>query len=264
MMADDVVHAVGIDLAWGENAATGLAHMVGSPPDAGEREPWRVRETRTARDLDTIASWLASRVPAEAPCWVAVDAPLLARNPPGTQRAADAELSRHLRPFRLSCLPVDERHAERGMGLLDRLRAQGFSYAVPGPASDTRRGVFETFPTAAQLSLFQLRRPIRYKHGTVASRQDAFRSLQTRLAMMDDAALQLADTATLKEVLQTSPAGLQGGRMKDYEDRIDALLCALVAALAWSAPRRLLTTGDLDEGAITVPHPPATEMPDTP
>lgn len=250
------VHAVGVDLAWGDNP-TGVAHLVGPVPGGNEDDAaWRLLETRTLPHVQAIAAWTDSRVPADAPVRVAVDAPLLATNPPGTQRAADLALSADFRRFRVTCLPVDVRHADRGSELLSLLEEQGITHSLPSSTGEARRAVFETFPTAAQLSLFDLTRPIRYKRGPIEVRREGLRSLQMRLAMLDDAALPIEDTSALKLLLRTDPATLQGARLKALEDELDAVLCALVAALAWTAPDRLLTYGERERGAIVVPHPP--------
>lgn len=250
------VHAVGIDLAWG-NHPSGVAHLVGPVPRTNADEGWRLLESARLPHPEAVAAWMCNRIPMEAPVWVAVDAPLVAHNPAGTQRAADAALSAAFRRFKVVCLPVDERHAEMGNSLVERLDALDIVPAIPEAAGAARRGVFETFPAAAHLPLFELRRPLGYKRGPVDKRREGLRRLQTRIALMDDAALRLESTTPLRNLLAADPAALRGDGLKDLEDRLDAMLCALVAALGWSAPERLVTFGNVEEGAITVPHPPA-------
>ena len=251
------VHAIGIDLAWGAHP-TGVAHLVGPVPDGPDSgTPWRLLESRTVPGIRALDAWVGQRLPADAPAWIAVDAPLVATNPAGTQRAADLALTRDFRRFRVFCMPVDDRHARRGVELRAAFAERGIGHASPGAtAGATRRGVFETFPTAAQLSLFDLSRPLRYKRGTTDMRREGLRALQMRLAMFEDAAVPIEETGAWRTLLRRDPMRLRGAEMKALEDELDAVLCALVAALAWRAPRRLLTYGDLQQGAITVPHPP--------
>lgn len=253
------LHAVGVDLAWGDGPPSGLAHFVGTSGVDGLS--WRLSESASLVSVDAIAAWIGSRVPLHATAWVAVDAPLLARNPAGTQREADKQLARDFRPFRVGALPVDERMAVRGVALREKLAESGFDFAVPVEGTVTARGVFETYPTAATLGLFELQRPLPYKRGGTALRRDGLRSLQMRLALLDDAALRIADSNAWRTLLRADPAGLQGARLKDLEDRLDATLAALVAALAFSAPMRLATYGTIEDGFITVPHPPASAAP---
>ncbi len=251
------VHAVGVDLAWGE-APSGLALLTGPVPDtADEKGPaWRLVETARITPLEGIATWIETRVPADAPVWVGVDAPLLANNPPGTQREADLRLANAFRPYRIGAFPVNRETARRGAALVERLARQDIMPALPHPAATPRRGVFETFPTAAQLHLLDLSVPIRYKRGTIVQRQENMERLLLRLAMIEDPALQMEPTPALRELYSAQPRALAGDRLKSLEDRLDALQCAFVAALAWTHPRRLITYGDPDSGAITVPHPP--------
>jgi predicted RNase H-like nuclease len=253
------VYAVGVDLAWGE-APSGLALLSGPVPDTPEAEAgskWRLLETARLLPLEGIATWIGTRVPVDAPLWVAVDAPLVAMNPPGTTREADKRLAAAFRPFRISAFPVDRETARRGAHLVELLEEHDITPAVPRTGGTPRRGVFETFPTASQLHLLDLEVPIRYKRGTIATRQENLERLLLRMGMMDDPALPLEQTSALKELFQAQPRAKRGDGLKGLEDRLDAVLCGLVAALAWSAPKRLVTYGDPIQGAITVPHPPA-------
>jgi predicted RNase H-like nuclease len=250
------VHAVGIDLAWGERPS-GLAHLTGPVPQAGESQAaWELRETARIGSLDGIATWLASRVPREAPAWIAVDAPLLATNASGTTRDAELAFARAFAPYRVAAYPTSRETAKRGMALVALLAAQGYSLAIPDTAHAPRRGIFETFPTAAQLHILQLKRPIPYKRGTTAQRQEGLARLALHIAQIDDPATTLGATSALRELLGASPHALTGDRLKAHEDRIDALLASLVAAIAWRYPQRLITYGTLAEGFITVPAPP--------
>lgn len=253
------VHAVGIDLAWGD-APSGLAWLTGPIPDTsddGPPAPWRLVETARIGPLEGIAAWITSRIHAEAPLWIAIDAPLVAHNPPGTNREADKNLSAALRPYRVSAFPVNRDTARRGAQLLQLLKPHAVEPAIPRKATPLRRGAFETFPTAAQLHFLELTVPIRYKRGTLALRQENLERFILRLAMMEDPALRLQESGALRELYGAQPRALNGNRLKALEDRIDALLCAFVAALAWNTPERLITYGDETAGSITIPRPPA-------
>lgn len=253
------VHAVGIDLAWGD-APSGLAWLTGPVPDTnddGPPPPWRLVETARIGPLEGIATWITSRIDAEAPLWIAIDAPLVAHNPPGTNRDADKALAAAFRPYRVSAFPVNRETARRGTQLLELLKPYAIEPAIPRKATTLRRGAFETFPTAAQLHLLDLEVPIRYKRGTIALRQENLERLILRLAMVEDPALRLEQTRASRDLFSTQPRALNGDRLKSLEDRLDALMCAFVAALAWNAPDRLITYGDENAGSITVPHPPA-------
>ncbi|MBW3582956.1 MAG: DUF429 domain-containing protein [Euryarchaeota archaeon] len=253
-------HAVGIDLAWGDRNLTGLAHLVG--PGAREGvgfrsggDGWRLLESAVVGPLEGIVAWVQSRVPADAPCQIAIDAPLVATNPAGTAREADKAVAARFRRFKVACYPADSVNAARSIALREALEGLGFSFAPPDETS-VWRGVFETFPTAAQLGLFDIRRPVRYKHGPIDVKRVRLRELQMKLARFEDAAVPLEETSAFKALLRTDPGTLRGVELKSLEDRLDAFLCGLVAVLAWSAPERLLTLGRKEEGAVTVPHPP--------
>lgn len=60
-----------------------------------------------------------------------------------------------------------------------------------------------------------------------------------------------------RRIVERSARGLRGGRFKDYEDRLDAILCAYVAAHYWTwGTRRCAIVGTLEGGYIVTPMTP--------
>ncbi len=112
------------------------------------------------------------------------------------------------------------------------------------------RLLVEVFPHPATIRLFGLEQIVKYKRGPVAARRAEFARLQgllreclrTRFAPGE-----WPETPALTAVLSapwTKPA----------EDRLDALLCALVGYHHWRHDgRRSETLGDLETGFILVP-----------
>src|SRR3712207_1727850 len=76
-------HFVGIDLAWGSKAATGLAVL---------NERGRLLDVATVHTDDDILSWVHSRAPSS--CVVAIDAPIIVPNLTG-RRECETLVSRH-------------------------------------------------------------------------------------------------------------------------------------------------------------------------
>jgi predicted RNase H-like nuclease len=116
-------------------------------------------------------------------------------------------------------------------------------------AREPGRYQFEAHPHAAMVQLFDLPRIIKYKKGKLSERRlelDRYRELMlTRLPLLSPPMAKF----TLPDLPHT------GAAMKDIEDRMDAVICAYVAAhwWYWGTARNFLQ-GTREEGYIVVPH----------
>ena len=162
---------IGLDLAWGERARTGLAVL-----DPEGRLVWSasvVIDDEIARHLGDVGD--TDGVVA------AIDAPLVVVNETG-QRACEREVGRDFGRYSAGAYPANRGNAAfnpepRGARLARRFGWDVDPAVRPGPG----RGVaIEVYPHPAMVSLFGLDRVIPYKGKKgrdVAARQAAFTSL---------------------------------------------------------------------------------------
>jgi predicted RNase H-like nuclease len=137
------------------------------------------------------------------------------------------------------------------------LRAKGFSHQ-PSPVRDKRKPgkwFFEVYPHPAQIILFSLESIIKYKKGTVSQKKaglGTFRGyIQDRLICGDPP---LRINEMLSELLAVVLEELAGKSLKQYEDLLDACLCAYLALFYWywgSEKNEMI--GDLQTGYIINP-----------
>lgn len=248
---------VGIDLAWGERAATGVAvaRIVGDDPAGARAE---VVTTATVRSDDDIAAL----VPA-GPVVVAIDAPLDVPNETG-RRACDAAISRCFGRYSAGAYPANRSipwlAEPRGGRLAARLGLSLDPRGVLDPSSRVAgaRVALEVYPHAATVVLFGLDRILAYKPRRgrgLEDRRAALRTLLAHLATLADASPPLDVTAgprwtTLVAAVDGAPTMAALDRV---EDEVDAHTCAYVGVLAALAPERLAVVGEPRAGEVVTP-----------
>ena len=128
----------------------------------------------------------------------------------------------------------------------ERLEAVGFQYGASMRKQQSGRFQIEVHPHAATINLFGLERIVRYKRGPREARARELRRLRrlmlTRLSR------------TEPPLLSCLPGVPRAGNTKPVEDKLDAVLCAFIAAHWWHwVTERNVLYGDEDNGFIVVP-----------
>jgi predicted RNase H-like nuclease len=246
----DVRH-LGIDLAWGQRARTGLAELA---PDGR-----LLRSTSVVTD-EEILEWVHAG-PVGSAVVAAIDAPLVVVNEAGA-RPCEREVGRLFGRYHASAHTSNLtrpafRPEPRGARLA---RACGWSLDVgvrPGPGSSV---AIEVYPHPAMVSLFGLDRVIPYKGKrgrTVADRQHAMGDLADHLERVLGPTLALERSerwAHLRSAVATATRQVDLDRV---EDEVDAILCAALARMWHLEPERMVVLGDTGTGALVTPLPPA-------
>ncbi len=222
---------LGVDLAWKDGNPSGLALL------GGQRFPLHLRETpHTLSDHEAVLGWIARHV-AHHRASVGIDAPLLglARDGGGSRRnggagggrrGCDNEVSSAFWRFHAST------HSPPGYpGLADFTRALMADYPLEsfGPdwrPTSRRPAIREVYPNALQVLLFGLDR--RQGSTIIKYKQRIFGHKQAWVVTRDAAWQAL--------VAERPRASMTGSQIKSIEDRWDAVLCALGAALEFFAP----------------------------
>lgn len=234
----------GIDLAWSGRKPTGLCVLrhgaaglqfesLGCATLSG---------VETAAWLDTLGHEVVA----------GIDAPLVV----SPTRRAEAELARaygSVGVYAYAARPgfLDRHGIAEGPRLGDALAARGWSL---DPFAKGPRRALEVFPHAAVVALFGAPRALRYKKGPLSSRLEPLRALQGLAT-----GYLLAECPELLE----SPLGgflrhpippTPGRALKELEDRLDAVTCALSAYHVWRHGRAgTRVFGDAESGYIAVP-----------
>lgn len=236
--------AIGLDLAWGDRARTGVAVV----DDAGH-----LRLLTAATDDDSIGRALDEWL--ERPCTVAIDAPLVVTNATG-RRPCEAALAADFSRFDAGPHPSNLTKPyfvpePRGGRLA---RAWGLDL---DPASTAERRAIEVYPHAATIALFGLGRILRYKHKQGRDlpllRSELTRLLHLVESLADAAVPLVLDHPDWRRVRDSVATATTKAALRRVEDEVDAVVCAYVARLERHAPDRLTRYGDVATGVIVTP-----------
>lgn len=243
---------IGIDLAWQSDRN----HSGGVVLQGDQRTVALCQVGSGFCTLAEVEEFIDSNTSADTV--IAVDAPLVINNASG-QRPCETEVSRRFgaahagaHTANLGLYPD-----ARSVQLARDLACRGFSHCPPqrGPTQGGK-WFFEVYPHPAHVVLFRRERIIKYKKGRVASRRDGLAEFRTGLLHHLGAAQpSLAVNGALEALLEQPLETLRGIRLKHYEDQLDALLCAYLAAHFWAwGYERNEMIGSLDQGYIIIPR----------
>lgn len=241
--------AVGIDLAWSPRNLSGVAVA-----EVFE-DQISVRELSLDRELTGIQAMFGSRTP---PVTIAIDAPTIVPNASG-MRPAERELMRRFGargagpyPANRTLLGRPNGGRPRGEELVASLQAK-FGAIEVGIPPVRHHGVFvmEVFPAPALVTLFQLASSLRYKKKPTRTWDGCRAELSRYVELLQS--LRRPQLILPEDLRVTN----ESGRVyKALEDRVDAILCAYLAGLAWLfGSERLEMVGSLKEGYIVLPRP---------
>lgn len=223
---------LGIDLAWGQVNATGVAAL---------RDDGRLADAGLRTGVAALVDWVASFPDPDVLCFV--DAPLVVTNPTG-QRPCETEVGRRYGRWKVSANSSNTALPHRaGVDLRAALsRGWGVHDGLDGPPSGGR-WLAECYPyttlvAAAEFGCPPERPAYKRRPRAVAAadwpvlRAATLDRLVGCLAGLAgaDPPLRL-DTHPAAAALRASPGPLGAGEHKRREDLFDALVCAWTAAL---------------------------------
>ncbi len=243
---------IGVDLAWGTKRPTGLAVL----DDAGRLV--HVSTVRTDEEiLETLTPYAAG------PCLVALDAPLVVRNPTGN-RPGEAELNRDFARFDAGAHPVNTGKAEFAVSPRGARIASALGLDM-NPRSGRAKRAIEVYPHPATVALFRLGRTLKYKQKPGRDLERLRGELLVLMGLLEGLAqaspsLALGGPAwdALRE--QVVSAGRKS-ELRVVEDQVDAVVCAYVALFVERRPEDVTTYGTFEDGYIVTPTLPADLVP---
>jgi predicted RNase H-like nuclease len=253
------VYAIGIDLAWSPRNGTGLAIA----EKDGTR--WTVREAVSSLGTNREILEVLHKHVGEKPAIVAIDAPLVV---PFEKRGREGDrlITKLFGPYDAGVYPATRFYLGRYGGkriwdLVEDLKSAGYRHDCRLDPEKPTRQFFETYPHAASVALFDLKKTLKYKTRqgrTYETRWREFRKLESFLKGLGRARPAMVGVT---DHLARDLRALRGRKLKAYEDRLDSILCAYVAAYYWTwGTRRNAIVGTLDGGYIVTPMTPAIAM----
>ena len=239
----------GVDLAW-QSDKNPSAVAIGFITNESERKVLRLTQLYPRlHGVDQVLLALTEQ-PLQG---VAIDAPLIIKNPIG-MRSAERALSRVYAAKSAGCHPSNLRlyPNPQSVQLAEHLRAQGFKHL----AAPDQRFMIECYPHPSLIEIFHLPERHRYKKGPVDARRKGQAELGELLRALSSHAylkLELNDHGT-KITEASYIEHLKGAALKSNEDALDAIVCLYIAAL-YALGTKSTTFGDLEQGYVWVPQP---------
>jgi predicted RNase H-like nuclease len=237
---------IGIDLAWGTRAPTGIAVL---DPQGRLVE---LVSVRSDEEIDAVLEpWIGG------PCIVGLDAPLHVVNPSG-RRPCEADLTRAFAGQHAGAYPSNTGlpHFSDGGRAAHFARRHDLAIDAALPPAAGQRRALEVYPHSATVALFDLSQVLKYK----ARKDRSLAMRQAALVKLVDLLAGLAAPSGLPAL--SSPDGFAALRrdtaqaptaaaLRRLEDPVDAIVCAYVAALFLAG--RTCVIGDNVTGAIVTP-----------
>ena len=249
------VVCIGVDLAWSDKNKTGISILELQPKEQTLdlfREPdWVLSDDDILRIIKQVQSDCII---------IAIDAPIIAPNKPGTGRLCDREVSKAFGKYEAGAYPANREKCKRPIKLRQLLAKRGFS---PNPyCVEHKPGLWqiEVYPHPAQVVLFGLTKTLKYKKGPRQRRKEQLKTLGDNiLSKLNKHLPRLQHNKILREVCDTTKENLWGRKYKEREDVLDSIICGYIAAYYWTwREEKCNIFGDPDSGYIITPKPPET------
>ena len=240
------IRYLGLDLGWTPRDPSGGAVL--ETTEAGNLILVTAESLRTHEDT---LRWV-SKNRGRGHCTLTVNAPVIIENLSGS-RPCDRLLLEHFGRFKIDEDANNNISASHPRTMAKAWMRMGFD---PDPGSESDR-IIETHFQAAQIMLFGLDRPIRIKSGPIGSRKESVDRLRELIQerMMDGTPM-LEPSDALDSILDAHLPDLNGTRIGELEERIEALITAYVGAvLGQVGGDACAFLGDLDKGYILLPDP---------
>jgi predicted RNase H-like nuclease len=241
------IRYLGLDLGWTPRDSSG--GVVLEPSDDGGV---RMISAESLRSHEDTLRWI-TRNRGRTNATLTINAPIIVENLSGA-RPCDRQLLEHFSRYRIDEYANNTVSASHPRTMGRALMRMGFD---PNPASDGDRLV-ETHTQAAQVLLFGVDRPVRLKAGPIGGRKEAVQRLRE---LIDERLIQagtprLHRTPELDQLMEAHLPDLNGTRLGELEERLEALICGYVGAyLGQVGADGCAFLGDLHSGYILLPDP---------
>jgi len=238
---------VGIDLAWSTRNGSGITVL------QGDRKGVELVSSDVLLSDEDIINYLRKHVGSDD-ALISIDAPLIVPNENGRRLAEDV-VGRLFRKYNAGAHPANRTRLSswtgtiRGEELTALLEKEGFEHNPFIERYEKSRKLFEVYPHPSIVVLFNLDKILQYKAKPKRDyefRWAEFEKYQKHLSNLPGLTLPRA-------IIGQNVRQLKGKALKNYEDRLDSILCAYISYYAWINPDKCAVLGNMKKGYIMTP-----------
>ncbi|NEP39979.1 MAG: DUF429 domain-containing protein, partial [Okeania sp. SIO2H7] len=168
-------------------------------------------------------------------------------------RLPDRLTHKYFGRYHAGCYPanLNRPFAERTVAFGISLETKGFAHSPTIKSQKLGRYQIEVYPHPAIVNLFKLDRILKYKKGKLADRKEELLKLHRYIMEILPT---LEPALEINQLIAESPPINSMVSLKTFEDKLDGLICAYVAAHWWYwGEEKNLVMGDRSTGYIVVP-----------
>lgn len=242
---------IGIDLAWSEKNGTGIAIL------EGDKKKAKLDSVGIFLSDKDIINHLKDKIKNQD-AFIAIDAPLIVPNEEG-RRLAEEVVGKLFRKYDAGAHPANRKRLSswsgkiRGEEISKLLEKENFIQSPYIKRFENKRKFFEVYPHPSIVVLFNLNKIIQYKAKPKRDyyfRWNEFKKYQSYMKNLEKSNPKLIIP---KRILKEDVKKLKASKLKDYEDKLDAIFCAYIAYYSWANPEKIAVLGNMKEGYILTP-----------
>ncbi|MDD5133260.1 MAG: DUF429 domain-containing protein [Candidatus Nanoarchaeia archaeon] len=242
---------VGVDLAWSERNASGLAVL------SGNKEKAELILAKIGTSDQEILDFIKEGTK-EDKAFISIDAPLIVPNKTG-RRVAEEITGKLFRKFNAGAHPANRTRLSsftgsiRGEVISKKLEKQGYEHNPKTKKFENSNKFFEVYPHPSIVVLFKLDKILQYKAKPKRDynfRYKEFKKYQSYLKGLEKAETKLV---LPKKITNLDVTKLRGKKLKNYEDLLDGVFCAYLSYYIWKNPEKCAILGNFKKGYILTP-----------
>jgi predicted RNase H-like nuclease len=243
---------IGIDLAWSEKNSSGVAVIEGQKD--------RARFICGASDIQRtsdILEFILIQIK-DNPALIAIDASLIVNNETG-ERKVETQLKKTFAAYHAVPYPSNRNLFQRlyggirGEQISKMLEKKGFQHNPYIKKFEESKKFFEVFPHSAMVVIFNLKEILKYKPKKNRSYHLRWQEFETYQSCLKNLENREPSLNLPHDIINANVRALKGKTLKQYEDLLDAIVCAYIAYYYWYEPGTCSVIGDLKDGYIVTP-----------
>ena len=241
---------IGVDLAWSEKNATGIAVL------KGNRNKAEFCFGDVVLSDDEIIECVKKHAGNDT-AFIAIDAPLIVPNEEG-RRVAEELTGMLFRKYDAGAHPANRKRLSqwsgkiRGEEISKLLEKNHFKHDPYIERFEKTRKFFEVYPHPSMVVLFKLNKILQYKSKPKRDYDFLYAQFK-RYQEHKELGKNKPALVLPRKIVNKDVKKLKAKRLKNYEDLLDAIFCAYIAYYTWHFPDKCAVLGSMEAGYILTP-----------